>query len=55
MFYKEINNEWHTANEVHFPDKEKLSKKNRRNRDGWEWHDKPPKIYLEWMAGLEVE
>jgi hypothetical protein len=51
MFYK-LNTdtgEWYFGNEVHFPDGTKINAENKESKDGWQWHDKPPQEYLEWI------
>ena len=52
MFYKQIGEEWHEANEVHFPDGDKIKKKDKRTRDGWKWSKKPPKEYLDYIESI---
>ena len=50
-FYKKVNeNEWWFAtNGVYHKNYELHRDGNRQSIDGWEWHDKPPLEYLEWI------
>ena len=42
MFYKFENEEWLIAKEVHFPNRTKLTEKNKLEIDGWKWYDVQP-------------
>ena len=50
-FYKKVSdNEWWFAqNSVHTKNYTLNRDGNRESIDGWEWHDKAPKEYLEWL------
>jgi hypothetical protein len=49
MFYKYENGEWFIGAKIYFPDGTILSLKNKIEKDGWMWHDEPPREYLEWF------
>lgn len=43
MFYKENSDgSWTRGNEIHFPDGEVLSSNNKKQREGFQWHDIDP-------------
>ncbi len=54
MFYKLIDNEWVGAKEVHFPDGQKLTEKNKKETiDGWKWFsDEPTEVPLNELVGV---
>ena len=50
MFYKkEKNGNWLKGSKVYLPNGVILTEKNKQSIDGWEWHDKAPQEYLEWL------
>lgn len=54
MYYKiEENEQWLTAKAVLLPDGTLLSKTNKTELDGWEWHETPPQEYLDWKEEQE--
>ena len=50
MFYKywEEAETWTAGNEIGLPNGEILTKDNKKEVDGWKWHDTPPAEYLQW-------
>lgn len=50
MFYKKENDNWFVGVEITLPTDPVniLTKSNRENEYGWEWHDEPPQEYLDW-------
>jgi len=55
MFYKydENTDEWHSANEMHFPDGHIVNSKNKEEtHDGWEWSDEIPQAYIDHQKAL---
>jgi hypothetical protein len=42
------NGEWFIGARIYFPDGTILSLENKIEKDGWMWHDEPPREYLEW-------
>jgi hypothetical protein len=56
MFYKKDENteEWYVGNEVHFPDGTKINAENKKEIDGWQWHDEAPQEYLEWLTQFKA-
>jgi hypothetical protein len=54
MFYKKYGKQWWSAQVIALPSGEIISPENKKNIDGWEWHDEPPKEYVEWTNN-EVE
>ena len=56
MFYKKIDEVWHYGLSISLPTEPMtvLDENNRENDHGWEWHDTPPKIYLEWKEEQDI-
>jgi hypothetical protein len=52
MFYKYENGEWFIGAKIYFPDGTILSLENKIEKDGWMWHDEPPREYLEWKENF---
>ena len=46
--YDKENDSWIVGKEAKFPDGTVINEKNKKSKDGFEWHDKPPKEYLKW-------
>ena len=57
MFYKYNSEtaEWQVGQEVHFADNTKISKHNKKAREGFKWHDTPPAAYLDYIATLRED
>jgi hypothetical protein len=53
-FYKQTDEGWYYApNFVYTKDYSLEKDGNREPIDGWEWHDKAPLEYLEWLENKE--
>jgi len=55
MFYKFDRQQWWSAQVIALPSGEIISPENRKNLDGWEWHDQAPQEYLDWLATQEEQ
>ena len=54
MYYKKDKKGiWWRSENVHLPSGEKLTPDNKTEIDGWEWHDKPPQEYVNWVEERE--
>jgi hypothetical protein len=54
-FYKktESGEWWYAPNFVYHKEYTLERDGNRESVDGWEWHDEPPKEYLDWLKKEE--
>jgi len=55
MFYKLDNDNWESANKVRLPSGKLLTSQNKSEAGGWEWHETPPKEYLDWKINEDLE
>lgn len=46
MFYKKIADNWYKGKEINLPNGQIINAENKKNSEGWEWYDEPPKYFI---------
>jgi hypothetical protein len=54
-YYQDENGNWHTGKEIHLPDASKLTDKDKTTKNGWVWHDEPPRDYITWLEATKTQ
>lgn len=50
MFYKKEGDNYFEGLIINLPDGTVLTSENRKNKDGWIWHDEPPMDFIDWQT-----